>query len=57
MSHLFTLSLTVKQFYLTLSGATTPGQNEPRSDGDEGVLCIPQNSRITGASPSDHLVS
>ena len=24
-----------------LSGATTPGQNEPGSDGIEGVLCIP----------------
>ena len=26
----------------TLSGATTPGQSGPGSDGNEGVLCIPQ---------------
>ena len=31
----------------TLSGATTPGQNGPWSDGNEGVLCIPQSSSIT----------
>ena len=41
----------------TLSGATTPGQSEPRSDSYEGVLHIPQSSSITGASPSDCLVS
>ena len=40
-----------------LSGATTPGQSEPESDDNERVLCIPQNSSITGASPSDCLVS
>ena len=39
----------------TLFGATTPGQNGPGSDGNEGILCIPQNFRITGASPSDYL--
>ena len=44
-------------FYLTLSGATTPGQNGPGSDGNEGVLCIPQSSNIAGTSPSDSLVS
>ena len=33
----------------TLSGATTPGQSGPGSDGNEGVLRIPQNSSITGA--------
>ena len=37
----------------TLSGAITPGQ----SDSNEGVLCIPQSSIITGTSPSDCLVS
>ena len=37
----------------TLSGATTPGQSEPESDDNEKVLCIPQSSCITGASPSD----
>ena len=33
-----------------LSGATTPSQSEPESDGNEGVL------RMTGTSPSDCLV-
>ena len=41
----------------TLSGATTPGQSELGSDGNKGVLHIPQNSSITEASPSDCLVS
>ena len=41
----------------TLSGATTPGQSGPGSNGNEGVLCIPQISSNTGASPSDCLVS
>ena len=41
----------------TLSSATTLGQSEPGSDGNEGVLCIPQSSSITEASPSDCLVS
>ena len=41
----------------TLSGATTPGQSGPGSDGNKGVLHIPQSSSITGASPSDCLVS
>ena len=39
----------------TLSGATT--QNGPRSDGSEGVLCLPQSSSFTGTSPSDCLMS
>ena len=42
---------------MTLSGATTPSQSEPGSDGNEGVLCIPQSSSITGTLPSDCLVS
>ena len=42
---------------MTLSGATTPGQNEPGSDGSEGILRIPQSSSITESSPSDCLVS
>ena len=33
------------------------GQSEPGSDSNEGVLHIPQSSSITGASPSDCLVS
>ena len=41
----------------TLSGATTPGQSGPGSDGNKGVLCIPQSSCITRASPSDCFVS
>ena len=39
-----------------LSGATIPGQNGPGSDGNEGVLCIPQSSSITGTLQSDSLV-
>ena len=40
-----------------LSGATTVGQSGPGTDGNEGVLHIPQSSSITGNSPSDCLVS
>ena len=40
-----------------LSSATTPNQNGPGSDGNEGVLRISQSSSITGASPSDCLMS
>ena len=42
---------------MTLSGTTTQGQSVPGSNGNEGVLCIPQSSSITGTSPSDYLVS
>ena len=41
----------------TLSGATTLGLRRHRSDGNKGVLCIPQSSSITGASSSDCLMS
>ena len=41
----------------TLSDATTPGQNQPGSDGNERVLRIPQSSSITVSSPLDCLVS
>ena len=41
----------------TLSGATTPDQSGPGSDGNGGLLRIPQSSSITGTSPSDCLVS
>ena len=35
----------------TLSGAITPGQSGSESDGNEGVLCIPQiSSDISGHS-------
>ena len=33
---------------MTLSGATTPGQSGPGSDGNKEVLHIPQSSSITG---------
>ena len=42
---------------MALSGATTLGQSRPGSDGNEGVLCIPQSPSITGNSPSDCSVS
>ena len=41
----------------TLSGASTPDQSGPGSDGIEGVVHIPQISNITAASSSDVLVS
>ena len=41
----------------TLSGATTPSQSGAGSDGNEGVLRIPQSSSISGTSPSICLVS
>ena len=41
----------------TLSGATTSSQSGLGNDGDEGVICIPQSSSITGASSSGRLVS
>ena len=42
---------------MTLSGAPTPGQNGPRSDGNKRILPIPQSSSITGTSPSDCIAS
>ena len=40
----------------TLSGATTLGQSGPGSNGNEGVLRIPQSYSLTGTSSSDCLV-
>ena len=40
-----------------LSGDTTPSQSGPGSNGNEGVLRIPQSPSITKTSPSDCLVS
>ena len=40
-----------------LSGATMPGQSGPWSNGNEGVVHIPQRPSIIGTSPSDCLVS
>ena len=39
-----------------LTGTTTPGQSEPGSNGNKGVLYILESSRVE-ASPSDGLVS
>ena len=41
----------------SLSGATAQGQSGPGSDGNEGVLRIPQTFCIAGTSQSDCLVS
>ena len=43
--------------HMTLSGVTTLGQRGPGSNVNEGVLCFPQSSSITGASSLDCLVS
>ena len=40
----------------TRSSATIPGQSGPGSNGNEGVLYIPQSSSITEDSASDYLV-
>ena len=40
-----------------LSGVTILSQSGPGSNGNEGVLCIPQSSSTAGTSPSDCLVS
>ena len=42
---------------MILPGATTPIQSGPGSNGNDGVLGIPQSPSITGASPSEGLVS
>ena len=42
---------------MTLSGVTTPSQSGPGSNGNEGLLLILQSSSITGALPSDRLMS
>ena len=47
----------IRPIYRTQSGATTPSQSRPESDGNEGVLRISQNSSITRTSPSDCFVS
>ena len=36
---------------MTLSGATPPGQSWAGSDGNKGVICIPQSSSITKDTP------
>ena len=37
----------------TLSDATSPGQSEPGSNGNEGLIRISQSSSITEVSPWD----
>ena len=52
-------SLNVKQFYFidrAPTGVTTPGQSGPGSNGNEGVLHIPQIFKAE-ASPSDCFMS
>ena len=41
----------------TLSCVTFSGEIWPGTDGSEGLLCIPQSSSITGAAPSERLVT
>ena len=56
----FSISIQFNSFWSidrTLSGAITLGKSGPGSDGNKGVLCIPQSSSITGTSLSDCLVS
>ena len=54
-------SLNIKQFYLTYRldpfRCYHSGPEWIWSDTNEEVLCIPQSSSITGATPSDYLVS
>ena len=42
---------------MALSGATILGQSGPGTNGNKGVLRIPQSSSIIGTSSSDCLVS
>ena len=52
----FSISTQFSSIWLTdrtLSDVTTPGPSGPRSDGNEGMLCISQSSSITRTSPSD----
>ena len=39
--------------YLTLSGASTPGQSGTGSDGNDGVLCVHRSSSITETLQGD----
>ena len=47
-----TINNSIWPIYGTLTATTTPGQNGPESNDNEGVHHIPQSSR-TGLSPSD----
>ena len=52
-----TLCSSIWPIDMTLSGVTTTGWSGPGSDGNKGVLRIPQSSNTTQISPSDCLVS
>ena len=56
VEHKYAVS-SIYPIHRALSGATIPSQSGPGSNDNEGVLCIPQSSSITGTSPSDCLVS
>ena len=51
------LNSSIRPIDRTLSGATTSSQSRLGSNGNEGVLHIPQSSGITGALPSDCLLT
>ena len=61
ISHLFAFSLSVKRFYLIQRWdpirCYNPNQRGPGNNGKERVLHILQSSSVTGASPSDCLIS
>ena len=48
----YQIQISFKQIYLTLTDTITPGQSEPRSNGNEGIQHTTQISK-TGASPSN----
>ena len=54
---LFVGSISYDNNHRALTGATIPDQGGPGRDSNEGLLCIPQSSSITGTSPSYCLVS
>ena len=42
---------------MILSGTTSSGQRGPKTDGNDGVVPIPQSSKNTGVSQSNCLMS
>ena len=58
VSNFFMHSIKVKKFLsdTTLLGPTTLSQSGPMSDGNKGILRIPQSSSITRASSSGCLI-
>ena len=47
----------IQPIVLTLSDATTPGKSGPGNDRNDRIICIPQNSNISEASPTYSLMS